>query len=188
MQPAFALPWLSRADHCPPRHARAPVRTMDQRRRPVTRTGTDVGSQQPLPVARAPITNKHEYIKSRKGASTWHRGCELRPEAAEPAAFAGHRPVRGLHCASTASVLHLTSFRTCDQRPRRHLSTPRLVLKLHTHGGQSAALRSRGRSRVTSNRSLRPMEHRGTRSHQPSSSPRATARFSAGTRSADRHR
>ena len=42
--PAFALPRLPRADHCPPPHARAPVRTMDQRRRPVTRVGTDVST------------------------------------------------------------------------------------------------------------------------------------------------
>ena len=66
LQPAFALPWLPRADHCPPTHARALVRTMDQRRRPVTRTGTDVGSQQPPSVARAPITNKHEIYKIHK--------------------------------------------------------------------------------------------------------------------------
>ena len=104
-----------------------------------------------------------KHIKINSGEATrGHPGCELRPAADEPAAFAGHRPVRGLHCASTASVLYPTSFRTCDQRSRRHLSTPRLVRQSgHTHGGQSTALRSRGRSRVTSNRSI--MVPAGTR-------------------------
>src|SRR5262249_31666150 len=119
---------------------------------------TDVESQQPPPVERSSITtsmNIYHLTKERPpglGAVSCvpHplNNCVRRSQASSWSP-----------CASTASVLHPTSFRTCDQRPRRHLSTPRLVLESgHTHDGQFPALRSRGRSRVTSNRSLRPME------------------------------
>ena len=90
------------------------------------------GSHQ-LPLARALRANNINQYKSQKRAPVWHQGCELRPAAVAPAAFAGHRPVRGLHRASTASVLHPTSFRTCDQAhavtyPRRAWSSQAATL------------------------------------------------------------